>query len=86
MNTGNTRHLVLASIASAFAGALGGTVATICLVHADEERAPAIPASSETILATVEALPPVCRLVAHRSLKRALVSNTEASWTRSRTS
>lgn len=79
MTITNTRAVVAASAASAFAGALGAAAALLLVMpQADEDRSLPVPASSASIEQAMNRLSPVCRLVAHRSLKRALDQSRRA--------
>jgi hypothetical protein len=79
MSITNARAIIMASAASAFAGALGATAALLLVIPQNEdERALPVPASSVAIDQAMSRLAPVCRLVAHRSLKRALDQSRRA--------
>lgn len=79
MTITNTRAIIMASAASAFTAALGTAAACLlAMPQPDDDRSLPVPASSTAIEQAMNRLAPVCRLVAHRSLKRALDQSRRA--------
>lgn len=79
MTITNTRAIIMASAASAFTAALGTAAAfLLAMPRPDDDRSLPVPASSTVIEQAMNRLVPACRLVAHRSLKRALDQSRRA--------